>query len=233
MGAVVVSPLAFLAAGAATLVAVVVAAAPPLMGARRSHLTFAIRSGERLSDSRGQRRARAGLVLGQVALSTGLLVSGGLLLRTFLDIRSTPLGFAPEQVLTFNVALNEVNYKAPASETAFYRDLSQRILAFPGVSAVGASSLLPLPGDYIDASSGPSGGCSPNVPRTRLQIVTPGYLEALGFRRLAGRLIADMDVDGVRSSPSSMKSCSGSTFPMERWAGRFGFTTRSATSSAW
>jgi predicted permease len=122
-----------------------------------------------------------------------------LLLRTFLDLRSAPLGFAPENVLTFNVALSDVHYQSPASETAFYRDLSQRILALPGVTATGASSLLPLtPGDYIDGffRVGHPEDVVPNVPRSRLQNVTPGYLEALGVRLVAGRLIAESDVEG-------------------------------------
>jgi putative ABC transport system permease protein len=200
VGAVVISPLAIAAAGLATLVAVIVSAVPPLAGARTARLTHAIRSGERGAESPGQRRARAVLVLTQVAMSTALLVGGGLLLRTFLDVRSKPLGFSAAQVLTFNVALSDVHYASRASETAFHRDLAERIRALPGVAAVGASSLLPLTGgDYIDGFSrvGHSEDAFPNVPRSRLQNVTPGYLEALGFRLVAGRFIAQTDVDGA------------------------------------
>lgn len=199
VGAVVLSPVAFVAAGAATLVAVLASAVPPLFGARAADLTRSMRATDRGSDSRGQRRARAALVVAQVAMSTALLVGGGLLLRTFLDIRATPLGFADENVLIFNVALSDTHYASRAAETAFFRDLTARVRVLPGVTAVGASSLLPLTeGDFIDGF-GRIGeqDAYPNLPTGRLQNVTPGYFDAIGLPQRAGRRLTEADADGA------------------------------------
>lgn len=198
VGAVVVSPLALGAAALATFVATLASAVPPLLGARSHNLGGSMRATDRGSDSRGQRRVRAALVLAQVALSTALLVGGGLLLRTFWEVRATPLGFAPENVLTFNVALSDTHYPSRAAEAAFYRDLFERIGALPGVTAAGATTLLPLtPGDFIDGFARVGANDTfPGLPSARLQNITPGYLEAMGLGLVAGRTVEAADTEG-------------------------------------
>jgi predicted permease len=199
VGEIVLSPLALAAIGAATLASAAALAVPPLVAARATNLTEPMRATTRGSDSRGQRGARAVLVIGQVAMSTTLLVGGVLLLHTFADIRATPLGFAPQQVLTFNIALAEAHYPALAAETAFHRNLAERIRAIPGVTATGTTTLLPLSaGDTIDRFSRPGhpDDVYPDLPSARLQVVTPGYIEAMGLARVSGRLIDVSDAEG-------------------------------------
>ncbi|HET9370613.1 MAG TPA: ABC transporter permease [Vicinamibacterales bacterium] len=197
-GGIALSPFALAAAAGATWIAALASAIPPLAGARSANLAPALRATDRGSDSRAQRRVRATLVLAQVAMSTALLVGGGLLLRTFLDLRATPLGFASDRLLVFNVALGDALYPSLRAETGFYRDLADRVRALPGVAAVGATTLLPLaPGDFIDGFTRVGEqDAHPNLPLARLQNVTAGYLEALGLRLVAGRLIRPTDVEG-------------------------------------
>jgi predicted permease len=157
-----------------------------------------MRATERGAEDRGQRAARAALVMTQVALSAALLLGGGLLLRTFDTLRGTDLGFAAGDVLTFNVALGERTYPTLADEVRLYDALLDQIRALPGVESAGATTLLPLTSDdFIDGFRRVGfDDRFPDVPVARLQNVTAGYLEAIGLRLRAGRTIQATDTSG-------------------------------------
>lgn len=201
IGVVRIGGVAVLVAAAATAFAAMTSALPPLLLTRRIDLRSAMHGGTRATASQGQRRVRTVLVLAQVAVSTSLLIGGGLLLRSFWELRGARLGFAADHLLTFNIALSRPRYPDLASEGRFYQDLSARLRAIPGVTAVGSSSLLPLvPGDFRDAFTREGyHDVFPDLPRALLQNVTPGLFEALGLRRLEGRTIEN--ADGAASPP--------------------------------
>jgi putative ABC transport system permease protein len=195
VGPIAVSGAAVAMALAATCFAAVVSALPPLVVARAADLNGALRATDRGSDSPRQRHVRAALVLAQIAMSTALLAGGGLLLRTFWDMRGTTLGFDARNLLTFNVALPDSRYPTIDDEARFYDHLTERLRALPGVTAVGTSSLLPLAdGEYRDGfiREG-SADQFPNLPIGRLQNVTPGFLETLGLTLRAGRTVQPTD----------------------------------------
>ena len=151
VGAVSLSWLALAVAAVTTMVTGVVAVIPSLLSSSRQQLQHVLRAGERGLNPAGHRRLRSALVVTQVAVSTALLIGGGLLVRTFLNIRSVDVGFAPEDVLTFNVALGQARYPNLADEVRFQDALLDRIRTLPGVRDAGASTLLPFaPGDFGD-----------------------------------------------------------------------------------
>jgi predicted permease len=201
VGRVGLSLGAVCAAIAATTLAGLLALIPTLVslrGARGRRLQAAMRATERGAEDRGQRAARAALVMTQVALSAALLLGGGLLLRTFDTLRGTDLGFAAGDVLTFNVALGERTYPTLADEVRLYDALLDQIRALPGVESAGATTLLPLTSDdFIDGFRRVGfDDRFPDVPVARLQNVTAGYLEAIGLRLRAGRTIQATDTSG-------------------------------------
>jgi predicted permease len=199
VGEVAIRWPAVLAAVAATLVAAVVAVLPALVATRRGNLQQTIRSGERGAEPPGQRGIRAALVVTQVALSTALLVGGGLLVRTFLNMRSVDVGFAPDNVLTFNVALGQPRYPELADEVRFHDALLDTIRGMPGVTAAGSSTLLPFaPGEFGDGFYRVGfNDVYPNIPIARLQVVTAGYFEAVGLPVRKGRSFAPTDAAGA------------------------------------
>jgi putative ABC transport system permease protein len=196
----------FTAVGAAigaTFAAGLFALLPPLLnlrGRRGRDLQSAMRSSERGTEHRGQRRARAMLVVTQVALSTALLLGGALLLRTFWTMRAVDPGFAADGVLTFNLALGDRAYPTLDDEVRFYASLLAGIRALPGVEAAGATTLLPLtPGEFGDGFYRVGfDDVYPKIPIARLQNVTAGYLEAIGLPVRRGRTLRDSD---TASSP--------------------------------
>jgi putative ABC transport system permease protein len=195
VGPIAVSGAAVAMALAATCFAAAVSALPPLVVARATDLNGALRATDRGSDSPRQRHMRGALVLAQIALSTALLAGGGLLLRTFWDMRGTTLGFDARNLLTFNVALPDSRYPTIDDEARFYDHLTERLRAVPGVTAVGTSSLLPLEdGEYRDGFIREGTADQyPNLPIGRLQNVTPGFLETLGLTLRAGRTVQPTD----------------------------------------
>ena len=77
-------------------------------------------------------RARMALVVVQVAFSLLLLVGAGLVLRSLEKLRPTRLGFSTENMVIGTVRLDEAKYDR-AKTQEFYRHLSERLTALPGV----------------------------------------------------------------------------------------------------
>jgi predicted permease len=88
-------------------------------------------------------RARMALVVVQVAFSLLLLVGAGLVLRSLEKIRPTRLGFNTENMVVGLVRLDEAKYDRAGTQE-FYRQLSERLTALPGVQAASLVSEIPL-----------------------------------------------------------------------------------------
>ena len=102
-------------------------------------------SGRSTTGDRTQGRLRTSLVVSQVALAFVLLSSAGVLLASFRALAETPLGIAPDSVLTFRVNLPDARYDS-TGRVALHEALDARIEALPGVRAAGAVSWLPASG---------------------------------------------------------------------------------------
>jgi putative ABC transport system permease protein len=186
-----------------SLLAGVLAGLAPALQASRPDLGTLLRQATRGgSDSRGRSRLRRGFVVAEIALACVLLAGASLMVQSFDRLRRVDLGFQPQNLLTFRVALPWSKY-APEDSIAFYRDLLQRLEALPGVTAAGMASNLPL----THVASGAGGDDDRPVPvaegqsveeqlanpYVNLQRVSPGYFRALGLRPREGRLLAETD----------------------------------------
>jgi len=142
---------------------------------------------------RGERAQAGGrgllaLVGIQSALAVLLLAGAGLLVRTVGALGAVDPGFATEQRLSFGVALPDARY-SPERGEAWFEELRARIAALPGVTAVEATTVLPLSGQSSSnsvwlASAGPEQGRKPEAER---RVVTAGYFQALRIPLLRGR----------------------------------------------
>ncbi|HXW91980.1 MAG TPA: ABC transporter permease [Terriglobales bacterium] len=100
--------------------------------------------GRGLSASRARARLTNSLVVGQIALSLVLLISAGLLLRSFLRLLNIDPGFDTRNVLTMNISLPTAKYAKPEQQIAFFDGLLRRVSALPGVRDAAVSAALPL-----------------------------------------------------------------------------------------
>jgi predicted permease len=91
-----------------------------------------------------RRRLHPGLVMSQIALAVLLVIGAGLLGRSLVALRSVPLGYDLENVLTFEVQLPSVAYAGADAWRGYAGTMTDRLAAVPGVEAVGLASRLPL-----------------------------------------------------------------------------------------
>ncbi len=148
-----------------------------------------------LSGSPRQRLGRI-LVAGEVALTFVLLVVAGVMLETFLRVRSDNPGYDSRGVLTMSIALSDRQYSTPEKQVAFYDAVLNRVRALPGVQSAGACDALP-PGDDVHGSAlhveGRSESRLPDLPIVLHDPVTPDYFKAMQIPLLRGRLIDPTD----------------------------------------
>ncbi len=174
---------------------------PALQASGRSLQATIREEGRSGREGRGGLRLRNGLVAAQVSLALVVLVTAGLLTRSFSNLRAVDMGFEAADALTFFVNLPTSRYPDAEAIRPALAELETRLGALPGVAAVGTTNSLPLAGFDGDASFHIAGRTPPGPGESQaawLRRVTPSYREALGLRLVAGRFIERRDeVDGA------------------------------------
>jgi putative ABC transport system permease protein len=153
-----------------------------------------------LGAGRAAQGFRSALVIGQIAVSVGLLVAAGMLAKSFYNLQSEGAGFTTENVWTARVALPEARYATPEAEARFYDRAIEALAAMPGVSRVGFTSALPFSGFNPEASFGiegytPRDGEPP--PHAQMRSINDGYLPALDIPVIRGRNFTAMEAEPV------------------------------------
>jgi predicted permease len=153
----------------------------------------------RTGGSAGSRRFGNGLVIVEIALAFTLLVGAGLLVKNLLGLQARQIGFSADGLVAFDLSPTGDRYQDGAVQ-AFYRDLLPRLRALPGVSAVGATSHLPMYQFGWNGEVTLEGG-NPWEPRDAPLIerawVDEGYFAAMGIQMLRGRPFDERDRTGT------------------------------------
>lgn len=154
-----------------------------------------LKEGARVSSGPRERRIFGALVVAQLAIAVVLLVGGGLLLRSFSKLMAVDPGFRAERVLTLATSLPAQAYGDAASVRGFYARLVDDLSQVPGVSAVGASTELPMSVQERRAFT-----VEQEAPETRdlphsvaHELVTGRYFDAVGIPLKRGRYFAASD----------------------------------------
>ena len=142
-------------------------------------------------------RAGSMLVMAQTALAVMLLVTSGLLIRSFAALLKVDLGYRVDNRAALTLHVWEA-YPQPERRALFIAEVETRMRQQPGVVAVGAASALPLSheGSEMDPPYVVAGVPPPapgDEPTALTTFVTPGYFEAIGMRLVQGRLFNDRD----------------------------------------
>ena len=149
--------------------------------------------GRALSQGHERHRARKALVVVQVALALVLLISSGLMIRTFLALMHVSPGFvSPEAVQEFRFYIPETQIpdNQPERVVRMQEEILNKLAAIPGVSSVSFSSEVPMDGydsnELLYAQDHVLGeGELP--PIRRFKFISPGFFATLGTRLVAGR----------------------------------------------
>lgn len=190
-------------------------------------------------DSRGSSSLRVGrlsrsLVVVELALSTGVLVVAGLMIKGVAKLSNLDLPFATEDVLTVRVGLTE-DYSDLETQVRFYDELERRIEASPGVASVAFASSMPGlgSGSTFYAQDGESYTTDQDYPRARWAMITPTFFETFGVDVLRGRAFTDQDDANSNHAVIVNESFARRAFPGEDALGKRIRRGRSDSTEEW
>jgi putative ABC transport system permease protein len=150
---------------------------------------------------RRQNLTKSVLVVAEIALATVLLVGAGLLGRSFVMLSSVPIGYDPENVLTFQVVMPQGHLAESQQRQAVDEELLTRFRILPGVQVAGATNVLPLaPLALRLRFAVPQ---RPELARDQVELpqarlVSRDYLRAMGVPLVAGRWFGEQDGAGAQ-----------------------------------
>ncbi len=158
-----------------------------------------LKSGGRGAAVSVSQRLRSTLVVAEVAFAVMLVLSAGLLIRSFWAISHINPGFKSEHLLTARITPNESFCEDAERCLTFYRSVVNQTQAAPGLAGAALVNTLPLGGritkrnvDLQEHITAPG----ENAPLFWLDVVTPNYFRVMGISALAGREFNNTDEAG-------------------------------------
>jgi putative ABC transport system permease protein len=186
-------------AAALTIVSVVLfGVLPALTGARQKPMD-SLKEGAAGAGTAGRTlRLRDALVVMEMALAVVLLVSAGLLVRSFARIVTRNAGVDVDRVVAARLSLPGARYRTTADVVRFYDTLTQTLATLPGATAAAATSFLPAGGGgfglgrvfLIEGQPEPPAGRDYGA---NWNVVTPDYFRTLGIPLVTGRTFTEHD----------------------------------------
>ncbi|MEZ5290971.1 MAG: ABC transporter permease [Vicinamibacterales bacterium] len=188
-----------------TLVSALLAGIFPALRASRTNVAEIMSDESR--GSSGVRMGRVGrsLVVAQLALSCGLLVAAGLMIRTVVNITRFDYGFDTSRIFTARLGLFENDYPTPASQRQFYDALVERLAGQPGIRAAAFTSDLPGRGSSQRqplSLDGVAYATDDDHPLARRLVITPDYFDVIGTAVIRGR--GFLPTDGPDAQPVAL-----------------------------
>jgi predicted permease len=174
------------------------AGALPAMHAVRVSAGSVLKDDSRSSTSATLGKFSSGLVLAELAVSCGLLIAAGLMIKSVVQLKNVSMPFGIEHVLTARVDLPSSAYADSAASIRFFEQLLPRLQAIPDVEAATLSDGLPAAGNgaITVQIEGKAYSQATDYPLAREGIVTPGYFDTFRAAVLAGREFRTSDVAG-------------------------------------
>jgi len=168
----------------------------PAIHAARTNLNEMLKEGGRsIAGGRVRQRIRNLLVTVEVGLSVALLISAGLLLRSFWRLQDVNPGFRADHLLTARINLPRSRYADKSRAWGFYKRLIEETGAVPGVESIAVTSGVPLGGGNTATElriEGKPPAPDGSKPSADWRIVSPGYFRTMGIP-LRGREFDDRD----------------------------------------
>jgi predicted permease len=196
----------------------------------------ALRGGGRsLSHSKERHRARNTLVVVQTALAVVLLISAGLMIRTFQALRHVHPGFTGlAQLQTFRIDIASGQVKEQERVLRMQQEIRRKLAEIPGVTSVSYANSVPTDGNnstdvlYAEDRVYAEGQVPP---LRRFKFVTPDFFQTMGTRLIAGRDLTWTDVEQRRNVAMVSEN-----FARELWlspAGALGKRIREGAKDEW
>jgi predicted permease len=146
----------------------------------------ALRESRQAGPGRTTERLQHSVAVFEMATAVVLLVTGGLLLKSFVRLLSSPAGFDPESAYVVRTLFDRARYPDPEKRKAVQLELLDRLEHVPGVTAVAAASHLPL-SDERQIGFRLEHAAADEFHWAQNSLVGPGYFRAMGIPLLEGR----------------------------------------------
>ncbi len=182
--------------GVSVLTGILFGLVPALVSAN-PELTEALNEGGRGSTAGAHRsRLRNSLIVAETVLALVLLISAGLLVKSFVRLQNVSPGFNPHNVLTAEISVPVLKYPRGQPVINFYEEAARRIKNIPGVQHVAFTVVLPLSGSNTDSSfviEGQDPKTMASYPDEEIRDITPDYFHVLQTPLLKGRFFTEAD----------------------------------------
>jgi predicted permease len=177
--------------------AAILAGLLPALSATQKGILGALKDSSRAAGASVSRaRLRKTLLSVEIALTVVLLIAAGLLLKSFVQLRTTDLGIAGDHVLTMGYGLPKDLYSKPEQRVAFSQSLLERVRRIPGVQSVGLGSTVPgagWGGDQVFIIPERPNYADNKQPDAMTRFADPAYFATLGIPLISGRVFNEHD----------------------------------------
>jgi putative ABC transport system permease protein len=177
-----------------SLLATVLSGAIPAWQSSRTDINEVLKDESRGSSSLHIGKMSRSLVVFEIALSCGLLVAAGLMIKSVTRLRTMDPGFRVQNVFTARLGF-PAGYSDTLTQQRFFEDLRERLATLPGARAVALTSGLPGVGSNGGTFTvdGATYNADRDVPNARWAAVSAGFFETFAIPILQGRGIASTD----------------------------------------
>ena len=186
---------------AATLVTGLLFGFAPAWHATRTDINTVLKQASRGAGGGPRLLVRNGLVAGEFALATVLLIGAGLLVQSLSRLQRAQIGFHPEGLLTFQIAPPLARYPGQARQWSLYRQVLNDLSTLPGVRSAALSSGLPMgAGAQTHSPFVPSGRSvlpAGEAAAVDWRTVSPGFFHTMGIPFIRGRDFTEQDSPGA------------------------------------
>jgi putative ABC transport system permease protein len=212
--------------------------APALLTSRTNVSETLKESGRGSSAGRARQRLRNALVVAEISLSLVLLVGAGLLVKNFTALIDVNEKYHPESILTMNLSLPELRYKAQPGRVSFHEQVLQRLSTIPNVQSAAMVTHVPYSdgggvGVEAFAAEGRPATDRGEVRNAIVQTISPNYFGLMQIALRDGREIADTDADGTLPVAVISRSLARRYFPNEKPLGKKLKVGRPDNTSPW
>jgi putative ABC transport system permease protein len=169
----------------------------------------AIKQSTQVGPGHSSQRLQNSVVISEIAATVVLLIVGGLLIRSFVQLLNSPFGFDPNNAFVVRTLFDRARYPDPARRMAVQQELLESLRRLPGVKVVAAASHLPL-SDTREIGFRLEHAAPDDYRWAENSLVSPGYFKAMGISLIRGR---DFDGEDSARSPKtdSLRNCVADT----------------------
>lgn len=179
----------------------------------------ALRESRQAGPARGTQKLQHSVAVFEMAAAVVLLVSGGLLLKSFTRLLNSPTGFDPHGVFVARTIFDRGRYPGAAKRMAVQKQLLDSLARIPGVTTVAAASHLPL-SDVRQIGFRLEHAASDDYHWAQNSMVTPKYFRAMGISLLQGRDFSEQDTAQTGSVAIVNETLAKEYFPRQNAVGQ-------------